>query len=342
MLAGTSPVGHSLGAAPNSDASQSETEKQAVQPAATEGGDTALGRPKPKILSVEVYSDPACTEPVQSLTPQVTYYAKVEIEMRMGNQLSHLREVRVSIFYDSTGGNPPPPLTGDAQTCGILICNIDRPPLWEIDAGSPTSWEILPAECRQPDLRQKRGIWIFAFKPGKVAIESLPPANWDVCARAVTKLGEWDLLCLRDKAMDWYGEVSFNTAMLDWGLVQPGLRFENAPPNPQSLTATYVSNGNYGVDIKSDDWLGETSLVYLDETGGNPPAGEMQFALKMSTTGNLGDAIIIRKSYTLVSNGNRTGEGGITSAHAFYLSLTESDLPFETYSGNISYLITRR
>ncbi len=320
--------------------SDNATEKQAVEPAATDG-ETTLGPPVPEILSVEIYGDAGCTQPVQSLTPQTTYYAMVEIQMKMGNQLSHLREVRVTIFYDGAGTNPPPPLTGNAQTCGILICNIDRPPLWAIDAGSPTSWQILPAECRQPDLTKKRGIWIFAFKPGKVAVESLPPANWDVCARALTKLERRDELCIRNKAMNWYGEISFGATMLDWGEVQSGLRFENTP-NPRSLTATCVANGNYGVDIKSDNWSGETSVMRLDESGGNPPPGEMQFALKISTTGNLGDAITIRKSYSPIGNGSRTGEGGVTSSHAFYLSLTESAIPSETYSGAISYLIGRR
>lgn len=81
--------------------------------------------------------------------------------------------------------------------------------------------------------------------------------------------------------------------------------------------------------------------IRFDESGGNPPAGEMQFALKISTTGNPGDAITIRKSYTPVASGSRTGETGTASNHAFYLSLTESDIPSETYRGTISYLIRR-
>jgi len=68
----------------------------------------------------------------------------------------------------------------------------------------------------------------------------------------------------------------------------------------------------------------------------------MQFALKMSTAGNLSDAITIRKSYTPIGNGTQTGEGGVASTNTFYLSLTESDIPAETYSGTISYLITPR
>jgi|GEM_PF-5710196 len=339
VLAGVIPVGLSPGATPNTDnTSDNTTEKQATEPAAIDEG-TALGRPRPEIQSVEIYIDPGCTQPATSLTPQVTYYARVDIEMKMGNQLSHLREVRVTIFYDSAGTNPPPPPTGNTQTCGILLCNIDRPPLWGIDAGNPTSWQILPAESRQPDLRRKSGSWIFAFKPGKVATESVPPANWDVCAKATTKLGMWDELCIRNKMMNWYGELSFSTTLLDWGEVQPGLKFEDTPPNPQSLTAVYIANGDYGVDIKSNDWTGQATVVYLDESGGNPPAGELQFALR---AGNPGNAITIRKEYTRLHQGTQTAETGVTSNNAFWLSLSQSDFPSETYSGTIYYRITER
>ena len=335
-LAGTSPPNTDPKPAPNTD---NRTGEQRAEPGAAE--DTALGRPQPEITLVEIFSDPGCTQPVQSLTPQTTYYARVDVRMRMGNQLSQLREVRVTVFYDSAGTNPPPPPVSNPQTCAILLCNIDRPPLWDINAGSPTSWQILPDQCQQPDLTKKSGTWVFAFKPGKVATAS-PPGNWDVCAKATSKFLLADELCVRNKAMNWYGEITFSAGLLDWGEVQPGLRFEDMPPNPRSLTATYIANGSYGVDIKSGDWSGGATTIYLDETGGNPPAGEMQFALKMSTAGNLSDAITIRKSYTPIGNGTQTGEGGVASTNTFYLSLTESDIPAETYSGTISYLITPR
>jgi len=334
-LANTDSVIYQTAPAANSD---NVTREQAAEPEADE---TALGRPQPDITAVEIYSDPGCTQPASSLTPQTTYYARVDIRMRMGNQLSHLREVRVTIFYDSAGTNPPPPPMGNPQTCAILLCNIDKTPLWDIDAGSPTSWQILPDQCQQPDLTKKTGSWIFAFKPGKVATAS-PPGNWDVCAKATTKLGEWDELCIRDKAMNWYGEIILFPALLDWGEVAPGTRFENTPPNPRILTATYIANGSYGVDIKSDDWSSGTATAYLDETGGNPPAGENQFALKVSTTGNLDNAITVRKDYTLLDEGTRTEEGGRIKINTFWLSLCESDIPSGTYSGTIYYRITQR
>jgi len=125
-----------------------------------------------------------------------------------------------------------------SQTCPILLCNIDRPPLWDINAGSPTSWQILPDQCRQPDQTKKSGTWVFAFKSGKVATAS-PPGNWDVCAKAATKHWLSDELCVRDKVMNWYGEITFSAGLLDWGEVQPGLRFEDMPPNPRSLSHLY-------------------------------------------------------------------------------------------------------
>lgn len=333
-LANTDPDTHQINLTANSD---NVTEEQAVE-------ETTLGRPQPEITAVEIYSDPGCTQPALSLTPQTTYYAKVNVKMRMGNQLSHLREVRVTIFYDSAGTNPPPPGRGNSQTCGILLCIItlpNIPPLWVIDAGIPTSWQILPTECQYPDLRQKEGSWIFAFKPGKVATAS-PPGNWDVCAKATTKLGEWDELCIWDKAMNWYGEVIIFPALLDWGEVAPGTRFENTPPNPRTLTAIYIANGSYGVDIKSEDWSSGTATAYLDETGGNPPAGENQFALKVSASGGLSNAITIRKEYVLLDEGTRTGEGGRVQINSFWLSLSQSDIPSGTYSGTVYYRITQR
>ena len=299
----------------------------------------------PTIDAIEIYHTQDCLGPaVTSMDPQTTYYAKVRLTSI--NELSYLQAVQVTLFYDVAGTNPVAPITTDTQKCAILTCTVGTPPSWTIDAGGPpTTWQIVPLSCSQPvDLDTTTGDWIFAFKPGKVATESVAPADWDAQGKATNKANQSGELYCRDKDMNWYGEIDVTTSTVDWGEVPLGLRFTDAP-NPKTVSMLYISNGDYYEDIRSEDWTDGVETVTLDETGVDPPPLPGTFALKANDINELSSAVIVMSSIYNHTNdtGGLTTEAGITSAdNTLWLSLSETGIAPVQYSGEIYYQIANR
>jgi PKD repeat protein len=301
----------------------------------------------PTVADIEIYATQDCSGlPVTSIDPQTTYYARVSITS--GNNLSHLQTVKVTLFYDSTGGDPVAPTTPDTHTCAILTCTVGTPPTWTIEPNNTppnplTTWEIITDECIQPNLNTTSGDWIFAFAPSKVATESIAPADWDAQGKATNNNNQSGELYRRDKAMNWYGEITV-PASVDWGEVPLGLTFETVPENPETASIKYISNGNYFEDISSSDtWTGSGESVTLDATGGNPPPAGM-FALMADNTANLGSAIVVTTLYRHINaSGIITGEDGVTvDANSLWLSLGETGIVPVIYSGTIYFQIAER
>jgi hypothetical protein len=303
----------------------------------------------PTVTTVDIYEDPSCTIVASSMTPQITYYARVGINIANYN-LVNLQTVRVTLFYDAAGTNPVAPATANTQTCAILTCAVGSPPTWTIEPNNNppnppdnTTWQIITAQCVQPNLNTNTGNWIFAFKPGKVATESVAPANWDAQGKAIRNLSQTGELYVRNKAMNWYGEIIV-PASVDWGQVPLGLTFNNATYNPRTASIKYIANGDYYEDIKSSDsWTGTGEIVTLDTMGNNPPPPGM-FALLADNTANIGDAVVVTADYKhFNASGALTGESGVTvSTNNLWLSLGPTDIAPVTYSGTIYCQIANR
>jgi PKD repeat protein len=306
----------------------------------------------PTIAGIEIYATQDCSgPPVTSMTPQTIYYAKVSITS--SNNLSYLQTVQVTLFYDSAGNDPTAPVISDTHTCAILTCNVGTPPSWTIEPNNTppnplTTWEIVPGECVQPaNLDVTSGDWIFAFMPGKVATEapsaSYPNADWDAQGKATNKANQSSELYVRDKAMNWYGEITVPLSV-DWGEVPLGLTFETVPENPETASIKYIANGDYFEDISSSDtWTGSGESVTLNVTGGNPPPAGM-FALMADNTAVLADALVVTTNYKHINaSGSLTGEDGVTvDANSLWLSLGETDIFPVIYSGSIYFQIAER
>ncbi len=295
----------------------------------------------PTVTAIDIFDDPTCNIVTSSMTPQSTYYARLSVNL--SNNLDHLQTVQVTLFYDASGGNPPAPTSGDTHTCAIMSCTVGPSPVWNISSGSPTSWIIETAECVQPPLNATSGNWIFAFKPGKVATESIGPANWDAQGKAIRTPSQTGELYVRDKAMNWYGEITV-PASIDWGDVPLGLTFENTDYNPSTAIVTYIANGDYYEDIKSSaSWTGSGETVMLDIVGGNPPPAGM-FALMADNTANLGDALVVTPEYKHINaSGSLTTEAGvIVNTNSLWLSLGQTDIAPVIYSGTIYCQIANR
>jgi hypothetical protein len=277
------------------------------------------------------------------MTPQTTYYAKVSVSL--SNNLEHLQTVQATLFYNETGADDmPAPTSGNTQTCAILTCTVGPTPSWTISSGAPTSWTIETGECVQPPLDTISGDWIFAFKPGRVATENTGVADWDAQGKAIRNPTQTGELYVRNKDMNWYGEITVNTPSVDWGEVPLGLTSDNTTYNPKTVSTHYISNGDYYEDISSEDWAGSGETITLDETGIDPPALPGTFALRANDINDLGSAIIVLSSYDHINDtGGLTTEDGVTvNTNSLWLSLSETGIAPVSYSGTIHYQIAKR
>lgn len=314
----------------------------------TTGSFGAASKP-PEVTAIEIYQEFACTNTATSMDPTVTYYAKVTVVSH--NKLKHLNEVKATIFYNASGAdNMTAPGTGDTHDCAILTCTVGPPASWAIDSGGPpTTWQIVGGSCSQPaDLNVTTGDWIFAFTPGKVARENTGVADWDAQGEATNKQSQSGEAYVRDKDMNFYGEITVNTGSVDWGPVPLGLTFEDATYNPKTnIQINYIANGDYSEDIKSsDNWTGLVSLetVTLDIAGGNPPAADSQFALEANRTSDNTTAITVTNSYLSIGTvGQMTEEvGDDVNTNTLWLSISAAGITPDTYSGSIYYQIANR
>ena len=136
--------------------------------------------------------------------------------------------------------------------------------------------------------------------------------------------------------MNWYGEISVNTGSVDWGTVSLGSDFD---ANSQTgISVTYVCNGNYNQQVKSDgSWSGGATSLTLNAAG---TPGVAEFSLKADDTATLPSAALVSTGYVTIDSGTQTGEAGNTeTANTLWLKMGASGIPAVTYSGTIYYQI---
>ncbi|MCJ7654377.1 MAG: hypothetical protein MUO97_03590 [Dehalococcoidia bacterium] len=323
-----------------------------LAPAAYAAEDTASGQfaaqgQAPTVTAIQIFTDSGCTIIATSMTPLTTYYARVSVTSN--NKLKNLDTVQAQIFYDSTGGDPVAPDTPDTHTCAILTCTVSGPSWAIASGGPPTTWSIVELACVQPaNLNLTSGNWIFAFKPGKVATENTGAANWDAQGKATNKQAQSDDEYVRDKDMNFYGELTVGTPSVNWGSVDLGLIFsDEADSRETGISVNYIANGNYEEDIKSEDWDdggGETLTLRDWSDDDNPPDAASEFALKGNDINALVSAITVTTVYKDTDDtGTMTEEAGDTIAtNTLWLSLSASGILPGTYTGDIYYQITDR
>jgi len=295
-------------------------------------------KPKaPTVNTLEIYTDKGCTTPAASMTPQVEYYAKANITQASG--LRHLKTVDVYVYYDASGSDPEPGAP-HPQTCAQLTWTAS-PESWTINAGGSVTWSIVRGDCSRPsNLNDTTGDWVFAFVVGKVATETVNPANWDGKGIATNTSDRTGTYYVRDKGMNFYGEVTVATALVDWGEIDPGLMFETSPNPKTGIETTYIANGGHLRTIKGTDWAGTSYTAYLDEDQEEPPTGDNEFALKANYENQYSDAKWVKKSDVTLSTGGQTTESGVTvDTNTLWLSLSEN-FEADVYSGAIYYGIS--
>jgi uncharacterized repeat protein (TIGR02543 family) len=303
----------------------------------------------PTVDDIDIWDNPGCSGlAITSMNPQTTYYARVSISL--SNNLEHLQTVQVTLFYNETGADDMTALTTpNTQTCAILTCAVGPTPIWTISSGTPTSWTIEETGgCVQPPLNATSGAWIFAFKPGKVATENIGVSDWDARGKAIRNPSQTGELYVRNKDMNWYGEITVNTPSVDWGPVPLGLRFNDAP-NPKTVSIKYIANGDYYEDVRSSaTWQNPAPPAPPTETvmlsSGDPPTNPGEFALMADDTSTFGTASSVTDSYNHVNDtrGLTTEDGVTITDNGLWLSLSQTGIAPVIYGGNIYYQIAER
>jgi hypothetical protein len=303
----------------------------------------------PTVESIEIYRASDNTV-ASSMTPQVLYYAKLNITSI--NQLRYLKEVKATLYYDSTGAHSGPG-AANTQTCAILTWTAAGD-TWAINTGGPTTWAIVGGDSSHPDVTPTshltNGDWIFYFIPGKVATRAPETGNpvprWDAQGIATNNNNQPStaIYLVTEKTMECYIEISVNGGV-NWGDVPLGLTFENATYNPQphttdNVTITYIANGNYESDIKSDNWTAGSEIVGLST--GDPPSNPGEFALKAFSSNTPASAVVVTSGYTpMDQTGTITPDvtGTPISGNRLWLSLSTTGILPGLYSGTIWYQI---
>lgn len=304
----------------------------------------------PTVESIEIYRASDNTS-VDSMTPQVLYYVKLNITSN--NQLKHLQEVKATLYYDPTASHAGPG-AASTETCAILTWTAASD-TWAIDTGiGGTTWQLINTSCSRPSNLNDNGItngdWIFYFIPGKVATRAPetgnPTPRWDAQGIATNKNSQSStpMYLLTEKNMECFIEIAV-TGGVNWPDVPLGLTFEDATFNPRpssdNITITYIANGDYSTDIKSDDWNSGGDTVFLDVLGGDPPSTAGYFALKAGATDNT-TSVIVTKAYThMDETGTITPDvtGTEIKSNRLWLALSGTGILPGLYSGTIWYQI---
>ena len=277
---------------------------------------------------------------VPQMSPQQEYAVKVAVADAL--TINHLNTVTVKIAIDADNDDDYSDLpAADTQTSFIMTCTVGDTPIWSQDPSSSTTWDIVEGNCTQPDLAAPSGNFWFHFKPGKVATEA---TDWDVYVvvtddGALTDTyydvnpGDYDML--------WYGEIDVSGTAPNWGTLFPGMDFDHANAK-ESVTVSYISNGNYDAAISTTNWTGGGKTATLN-TAGTPGANE--FSMKAWSSDNLtaADLVTTAAADCVIDNtGDLTTESGdANSSNTLYLKVGTPFVP-GVYSGTITFYIRNR
>lgn len=259
------------------------------------------------------------------------------------NTLNDIQVVTVKIYYDddtSSAIDEATIVAGAAQTAAILTWT-KATGLWTIDAGTPTTWAIESASCVVPTMGDTTGDWIFAFKVGKVATESLGTAGWDMHARVTDGTFYTHGTYLLGKQVLWYGQITVNTANVDFGTVNVNTGFTDNINEVTGISTTLISNGDYYGNVKSSaTWTGVTYNADFDETG--VCANPNEFSMMVWCEDVFGSAVQVTLAGTNVVSMTQTTETGIERATITLWLKIASVFPIDTYSGTIFFTVVNR
>ncbi|NQT71633.1 MAG: DUF2341 domain-containing protein [Chloroflexi bacterium] len=279
--------------------------------------------------SVVLWDTGATPSEATSITPQVEYNTRVRITKNDGT-LNDLSTVKATLFYDSDGSYAVEdvPGSGNTQTAAILAWTNGGSPVWSINPDTSTTWSINSGSCSAPSLSSTEGTFQFYFTPGKVASETTGSAKWHIYGAANS--GTLTANNYQDNLdMNWYGEINSITSSFGFGSVSLG---DTDIVSTSAVSATYISNGAYDEQVKSDaSWIGQLTSTALSLG--------TEFSLKADDDNTVADAVSVASaSYTSIdTSGTQTAEAGVTQANNYLWLTTDSGIPADEFQGSVYF-----
>lgn len=270
--------------------------------------------------------------PALAMDPQTEYF--VEVSVTDNQTLEHLTSVELTVWYDADGDHTPVPTSVDNQTCAIITWTPAN--TWTLTAmGAGSTWSITNGTT--PTLTNNTGTFIFHFTPGKVATENAGSEDWDITAVAADAAAGEDTGSQTGLDMNWRGEINTVSASVDFGSVSLGTEDMSG-----ALTATYIANGNYSEQAKTDaQWVNGGYTIDLLNSGA---PGNNQFTLWVDDEGDVAGETQLANTYVDIdANETITSEDGVTNGNIhLFLTLGASGIPSGTYIGDINFAISNR
>lgn len=284
----------------------------------------------PGVTSVELYNvSHANTE--GSMTPQTEY--AVKIIASDPNTLNDIDYITVVIKEQNYGGPTDDPM--DQATYKYT-----KGSGWSI-VGPGVSWLIDATNSVVPgDLTQLSGTWWLHFTPGKVARE----ATWDITVTA-TDYAPATTAPVSDTglSMQWYGELAAEDTTFSFGPVDLNTPDQQISiPDDHKVDVKAIANGNYKLESKSANWIGQTSgeTATLDwdatlESG--------HFQLENDGDGTVADTYIVEDDYNTITDCGSlsapTNELGNSNPVYVWISLAADGFVLQEYKGTYNVQI---
>lgn len=312
----------------------------------TSTGSFNLGNSSPMVTALQIYSNSGLTTVVSSMTPQVQYWVKVTIAD--GNTISDVTSLKLQLFYNaaSNGSMTAPSAPGDPEISVLINWTKAGGATAVLDpaTGAACTWSI-GTPVVPTVLSAANGDWVFPIVVGKVATQTTPVpgvGQWDLYALATDSTSTTGALYTRGKAMYWYGEITVEDALIDFGEVIAGSGFATGVNEVLDVGLLMIANGPFEAKVKSDaSWVSSQGVLVatLDATG--LTSSPNQFALKTQEGGELDGpgTVLVSSTPQVVCAEPITGEAGHhDDDDAWWLKLSAL-FTKESYSGAIIYTI---
>jgi len=212
---------------------------------------------------------------------------------------------------------------------------------FELDEEASSTWAIgVSTECSTPTDDDLANPFVFVIKPSKVATEAANTgtACWQI---SVLVTDDQDATGYGSDtsraAMNWYGDITVNTANANFGILVPGTDFFTATVG--SISMKYISNGDYDEQVKvaTDAFTGVT----VDVVDPWACSGSNEIAFKADDDDTSAGAVgVTAAGATIDDLGDITEETGDTVAiNSLWLKIGSTWTAYGTKTGNIYFVI---
>lgn len=314
----------------------------------------------PEVESIQIFEDDGVSVP-ESLTPQQDYIIKITVNH--ADTLAELNNIYAYLWYDAEGDDTTYEAAYTSpeyiffewnQALGGNFSAVRQ------DALNQQTWVLDTDNCSQPaDLGLTSGTFVYKFKIGKVATQTLVPAKWQVGAYVADKDEEEDSMIYDETGvyglpMDWYGETLVPAAYeVEWDNAFAGMNFDDNKAGEQVFKVdneiTFISNGTFAEQVKAaSSWTGTdaSTAALIDNIGKDDSltSGQKEFALKIGLDATFIDTFdsVNDDPFTEIRNTNdqTLEEGTEISDYFMFLKLSDDFVAGPTYSGSITFGIT--